>query len=201
MSAGSQASNVQNPSNPSSGGHDIAPRGRTGAPNHSQLVYRRHPETGQPVEGHLTWGIIPSYVRTRPDFRPIHARAETITEQRMFRDAYCSRRCIVPMDSFFQKDARGKRFGISLLDGGPFGVAGIWENWRDPDTSKWERTFAIITVPASKLVAEVHDRMPAILDKENFAHWLGTEEDPRDLLKPYPAEQLSVAPVVTSRRS
>jgi putative SOS response-associated peptidase YedK len=67
----------------------------------------------------------------------------------MFRDAYRKRRCIVPMNSFFQKDPAGKRYAISRRDGEVFGVAGIWENWRDPLTSTWERTFAVITVPAT----------------------------------------------------
>jgi putative SOS response-associated peptidase YedK len=66
----------------------------------------------------------------------------------MFRDAYRKRRCIVPVNSFFQKDATGKRYAISRRDGEPFGIAGIWENWRDPLTSAWEGTFAVITVPA-----------------------------------------------------
>jgi hypothetical protein len=59
----------------------------------------------------------------------------------MFREAYRKRRCIVPMNSFFQKDATGRRYAISRRDGELFGVAGIWENWRDSLTSLWERTF------------------------------------------------------------
>jgi hypothetical protein len=68
----------------------------------------------------------------RPDFRPIHARAETISERRIFSEAYRKRRCIVPMNSFYLKDARRKRHAISRVDGDVFGVAGIWENWRNP---------------------------------------------------------------------
>jgi hypothetical protein len=55
------------------------------------------------------------------------------------------------MNSFFQKDDSGKRYAISRRDGDPFGVAGIWENWKDPATRQWIRTFAIITVPANDL--------------------------------------------------
>ena len=75
-----------------------------------------------------------------------------------------------------------------MQDGKPFGVAGIWENWRNPATGQWERTFATITVPSNALVAQVHDRMPAILRRHDLARWLGPEPDPRDLLEPYPAE-------------
>jgi putative SOS response-associated peptidase YedK len=74
-----------------------------------------------------------------------------------------------------------------------FGVAGIWENWRDPLTSTWERTFAVITVPANALIAPIHDRMLAILPNDQFPRWLSDEEDPCDLLVPFPADQLAVS--------
>jgi putative SOS response-associated peptidase YedK len=61
-----------------------------GRPNEPQLAYRRDPETGQPVEGHLRWGLIPHFCENRPDFAPIHARAETVAENEWFRDAYAS---------------------------------------------------------------------------------------------------------------
>jgi hypothetical protein len=97
------------------------------------------------------------------------------------------------MNSFFQKDSTGKRYAISRRDGEPFGVAGIWENWCNPLTSTWERTFAVITVPANALIAPIHDRMLAVLPNEQFLRWLSDEADPRDLLVPFPAEHLVVA--------
>jgi putative SOS response-associated peptidase YedK len=171
------------------------PTDQQGRPNEPQLVYRRDPETGLPVEGHLRWGLNPHFCERRPDFAPIHARAETIAENEWFRDAYRKRRCVVPMDSFLQKNGDGKRYAISRRDGQPFGVAGIWENWSNPLSSAWERTFAVITVPANELIAPVHDRMLAILHNENFSRWLGEEADPHDLLVPYSADQQ----VVTQR--
>ena len=128
--------------------------------------------------------------------KPINAMAETVRWKPMFCGAYHKRRCLVPMNSFFQKDATGKRYAISRHDGEVFGVAGIWENWRDPLTSLWERTFAVITVPANELVAPIHDRMLAILPNDQFPRWLSDEEDPHDLLVPFPAEHL----VVTAQR-
>jgi putative SOS response-associated peptidase YedK len=91
-----------------------------------------------------------------------------------------------------QKDGAGKRYAISRRDGQPFGVAGIWENWRNPLTDMWERTFAVITVLANELVAPIHDRMLAILPTEQFPRWLSDEADPRDLLVPFPSDQLTV---------
>jgi len=60
----------------------------------------------------------------------------------------------------------------------PFGLAGLWENWRDPNTGEWQRTFAIITVPSNELVGQIHNRMPAILEPESYDRWLALEPDP-----------------------
>ena len=117
---------------------------------------------------------------------------KTVAENEWFCDAYRMRRCIVPMNSFFQKNSSGKRYANSRRDGGPFGVAGIWENWRNPSTDIWERTFAVITVQANELVAPIHDRMLAILPNEHFPRWLSDEADPRDLLSRFPEDQLAV---------
>jgi putative SOS response-associated peptidase YedK len=125
-------------------------------------------ETGRPVEGYQRWGLIPHFCEKRPDFAPIHARAETVADNEWFRDVYRRRRCVVPMDSFFQKNSNGNRQAISRRDGNAFGVAGIWENWRNHGTGNWERTFAVITVPANELVAPIHDRMLTILPNEQF---------------------------------
>jgi putative SOS response-associated peptidase YedK len=113
----------------------------------------------------------------------------------VFREAYALRRCIVPVDGFFEwravKGARAKQpYAIAMKDGSPFGLAGLWENSRNPRTGEWERTFAIITVPSNKLVSPIHDRMPAILKPSNYDRWLGLEPDPHDLLITYPSEPM-----------
>jgi putative SOS response-associated peptidase YedK len=77
------------------------------------------------VKGYLRWGLIPHFCEKRPDFAPIHARAETAAENEWFSDAYRKRRCFVPMNSFFQEDSSGKRYAIPRQDGEPIGVAGI----------------------------------------------------------------------------
>lgn len=161
-------------------------RGTDAKPSQDLPVWRRHPETGEPTPGTLRWGLIPHWAQTRPRIQPHNARAETIADNRMFADAYAKRRCIVPMGVFYEYDKKRKRHGFGMKDGRPFGVAGIWENWRNPNGA-WERTFCIITVPANELVATIHDRMPAIIPIEHHARWLGTEPDPRDLLQPFPA--------------
>jgi putative SOS response-associated peptidase YedK len=167
-------------------------QGRPNEPQHRSLSTGGIPRRDGPVEGLLRWGLIPHFCEKRPEFAPIHARAETVAENGWFSDAYRKRRCIVPMNSFLQKDGAGKRYAVSRRDVQPFGVAGIWENWRNPHTGAWERTFAVVTVPANELVAPIHDRILAILPTEQFPRWLSDEADPRDLLVPFPSDQLTV---------
>ena len=156
------------------------------------MVVRRHPVSGAPVPDYLTWGLIPHASETRQDIQPMNARAETVREKPMFREAYRKRRAVVPIDAFHQKDAKGKVHTIKRADGEPLAVAAIWENWKNPDTGDWERTFATITVPANAAVAPVHDRMPLVLEKTDLERWLGIEEDPHDLLKPSADDVLQV---------
>jgi putative SOS response-associated peptidase YedK len=92
--------------------------------------------------------------------------------------------------------ARAKQ-PYAIEDGSPFGLAGLWENWRDPNTGEWERTFAIITVPSNELVGQIHDRMPAILEPRSYHRWLGPEPDPHDLLITYPSEPMTMWPIST----
>jgi putative SOS response-associated peptidase YedK len=172
---------------------NVAPHRHEAAPSQTQLVFRRHPETGQAVEGRLRWGLIPHDSPSRPSIQPIHVRAETITEKPMFSDSYRKRRCVVPMNCYYQKDPSGRRHIISRRDDALFAAAGIWDNWRNPETGQWERTFAIVTVEANEVIARIHDRMLAILDTAGVPRWLSTEENPHDLLRPYPPELLGVS--------
>jgi putative SOS response-associated peptidase YedK len=84
-----------------------------------------------------------------------------------------------------------------MKDSSPFGIAGVWENWKSLETDEWVRTFTIITVPANDLVAAIHDRMPAIRHREDYDRWLGIEPDPRDALRPFPSELLRMWPIST----
>src|SRR5262249_9157821 len=75
---------------------------------------------------------------------------------------------------------------IATKDGSPFGIAGISENWKEPAFGEWIRTFAVITTDANELVAEIHDRMPAILAPADYGRWLSDEPDPPDPMRPSP---------------
>ena len=86
------------------------------------------------------------------------------------RDAYRSRRCIIPVDGFFEwmaiKGQKAKQpYAIAMKDARPFGLGGIWENWKDPASGEWIRTFAFVTTDANQLVENIHDRMPLIASR------------------------------------
>jgi putative SOS response-associated peptidase YedK len=112
------------------------------------------------------------------------------------------RRCILPVDGFFEwKAIEGQKakqpYAIAMKNASPFGIGGLWENWRDPTSGKWMRTFAIITTDANELVAQFHDRMPLLLAPTDYTRWLSDEPDPGDLMRPFPAEPMRMWPIST----
>jgi putative SOS response-associated peptidase YedK len=181
---------------------NIRPR-YNAAPSQELLVIRENHKTGERSLDLLKWGLIPHWCQEPMGGRePINAKAESVSRLPMFREAYAQRRCILPVDGFFEwraiKGARAKQpYAIAMKDGSPFGLAGLWENWRNPNSGDWERTFAIITVPSNDLVAQVHNRMPAILEPAGYNRWLGLESGPHDLLITYPSEPLTMWPIST----
>ena len=62
---------------------------------------------------------------------------------------------------------------------------------------EWIRTFAVVTTDANEMVADIHDRMPAILAPEDYTRWLSDEPDSRDLLRPFPADVMRMWPIST----
>jgi len=172
------------------------------APSQELLVIRRNRDTGQVSLDALRWGLIPYWCKDPSGGRkPINAKAETLRTLPSFREAYRKRRCIVPVDGFFEwKATKGRLkqpYAIAMKDGSPFGIGGLWENWKDPNSGEWIRTFAIITTDANEMVAEIHDRMPLIVAPGDYERWLSDDSDPHDLMRPFPAEPMRMWPIST----
>jgi putative SOS response-associated peptidase YedK len=149
-----------------------------------------------------TWGLVPRWARDDKPKRPpsANARSETVAPNGMFRDAYRSRRCLMPVNGYFEwKGIKGKKqpYALAMADDKPFCIAAIWEPRRDksarPGTE--ENTFAVVTCPPNDLVATIHDRMPVILHERDYARWLGDEPNPADLMVPFPSELMKIWPV------
>jgi putative SOS response-associated peptidase YedK len=120
------------------------------------------------------WGLIPSWADDpKIGNKMINARGETVASKPSFRSAFKSRRCLVVTDGFYEwrKTAAGKQpYLIKRPNGEPFAFAGLWELWKGGDAPIVSCT--IITTEANKLMAPIHDRMPTILDPEQYEMWL-----------------------------
>jgi putative SOS response-associated peptidase YedK len=150
----------------------------------------------------VRWGLVPSWSKDLSiGNKLINARAETITEKASFRNAFKKRRCLVVADGFYewQKIGDGKRpMYIRLQSSKPFGMAGLYEVWRSPEGQEIT-SCAIVTTAANDLMKPIHERMPVIIPKENEDLWLDPKvqdtEVLRNLLQPYPAEEMKAFPV------
>jgi putative SOS response-associated peptidase YedK len=175
-----------------------APPHYNGSPGQDYLIARSHPETQDTTLDLIRWGLLPSWAKDRKiAWKLINAQAETVDKKPSFKKAFEKRRCLVPVDGFFEWKKIGKRkqpYMIAMADRAPFTLAGLWENWKDPDSGEWVRTFTIITTDANELVATIHDRMPVVIGPEDRERWL-KGPNPKELLKPYPAEQMTMWPV------
>jgi putative SOS response-associated peptidase YedK len=115
----------------------------------------------------------------------INAKAEGIENKPAFREAFRRRRCLVPVNSFYEwkKTGTGKQpYASGLAKGNLMALAGLWENWRSP-AGEWLRSFAIITTTPNELCAELHNRMPVVLKPETWPVWLSEEPAVASALK------------------
>jgi putative SOS response-associated peptidase YedK len=146
--------------------------------------------------GHLKWGFIPSFAKDEKiGFSMINAKSETLDEKISFRQSFEKRRCLILADSFYEWKRVGKDktpMRIKFKDGKIFAMAGIWNTYTRPDGQK-VHSCAIVTTSANKLIGEIHDRMPVILDKENQAIWINPSSDIKklkELMKPHDDENM-----------
>jgi putative SOS response-associated peptidase YedK len=168
------------------------------APQTMQPVVRLNPDTGRRELAMMRWGLVPFWSRDgKAGYSTINARAETLTTSPAYREAVKRRRCLVPVDFFFEwqkLDAKTKQpYSIALKGGDLFAFAGLWETWRDKAIGQMLESYTIITTDPNELMEPFHDRMPAILDPKDYERWLAPAEPsqlPVDLLRPYATEEM-----------
>ena len=154
----------------------------------------------------MRWGLIPSWAKD-PSIgsRMINARSETLAEKPSFRNALKRRRCLIVADGFYewQKQPSGGKVPmfITLKDRQPFGFAGLYETWTEPESGESLVSCTIVTGPANEFMASIHERMPIILPADAYDLWLDPQEMNTarllEVLKPYPADQMRAYPVST----
>lgn len=161
------------------------------------------------------WGLVPAWAKDLSvGSRMINARAETVATKPAFRRALAKRRCIVPVDGFYEWKAvagqkRKQPYFIHRPDGEPLAFAGLWEQWRGVpkagDDEVTVRSTTIITGAANRTMSALHDRMPIVLPPSAWATWLSPDHHDLDtlgrFLVPAPSELIVFHPVSTDVNS
>ncbi|MEH2265606.1 SOS response-associated peptidase [Nostoc sp.] len=174
------------------------------APTRMVATVLRNPESEKREFKQLYWGLIPSWAKDAGmGAKLINARAETVAEKPAFRSAFKHRRCLVLADGFYEwQRQQGKKqpFYFRLQDRQPFAFAGLWERWRSPANEE-VISCTILTTAANELLQPIHERMPVILEPQDYDLWLDsqvqTPQTLQELLRPYPAPAMTAYPVST----
>lgn len=144
----------------------------------------------------LRWGLVPLWARElKFGARCINARAETLASTPAFRLAYRKRRCLVPVNAFFEwtgEPGHKVRWRVGLKDEPLFALAGLWEWWKDPATQQGIETYTIVTTRANEVLAPIHDRMPVVIAENDYDRWLDADDAATDLLEPFADEALEI---------
>ncbi|GKS10085.1 putative SOS response-associated peptidase YoqW [Paenibacillus chitinolyticus] len=152
--------------------------------------------------GELKWGLIPEWAKEESvGAKMLNARGETAADKPAYRIPLRRKRCLIPADGFYEWKREGglkQPMRIRLKDGGLFAMAGLYDTWLSPDGRRVS-TCTVLTTAPNPLVADIHDRMPVILRREDEAFWLDRQvQDPDDLLsllRAYPAAEMEAYPV------
>ncbi|MFV0532437.1 MAG: SOS response-associated peptidase [Cumulibacter sp.] len=150
----------------------------------------------------MRWGLVPFWAKDpKVGGRMFNARVETLTSKPAYRSAVKRRRCIVPIDGYYEwkKLDGGKKqpYYMTGRDGASLALAGLWETWgKDEDALT---TFTIVTMPSAGHLEEIHDRMPFMLPARSWQQWLAPDEPDVAELLAHPdlarAESLELRPV------
>lgn len=149
------------------------------------------------------WGLLPFWAKEqKTSYSMINARAESLADKKSFKPCFESQRCIVPASGFYEwKGEKGNKtpYYIYPTHEPMFAFAGLYNVWHAPDDSARIPTYTIVTTDANRTMEELHDRMPAMLLKEEWDEWLDRDNHDtgalQELLRPFPDDALSYYPV------
>jgi putative SOS response-associated peptidase YedK len=148
----------------------------------------------------MRWGLIPGWWKKTAKDMPatFNARAESVADKPMFRNAFKQRRRIIPASGFFEwtgeKGAKQPHL-FTAADGSPvLAFAGLWDRWRDPAAGEEILSCTIIVSGASAWMKPYHDRMPVLLETKDLDAWLDGSLG-SEALKPAPESALREWPV------
>ena len=149
----------------------------------------------------MRWGLVPSWwSKSLKDLKlaTFNARAETVATKPFFRGPFKRTRCLIPVSGYYewQDTPVGKQpWYFTARDGSPaLTVAGLWDEWKNPETGELLKSCTMIICEPNNSVAEIHDRMPVLLAQDGIEPWL-TGAAGIELLKPAPNDLLRKWPV------
>jgi putative SOS response-associated peptidase YedK len=165
------------------------------APTDKILVVRQ--QSGKRRIGSMRWGLIPKFA-TAIGKTYLIARSEDITRTPAFRDLVKSNRCLIPADAFYEWRAMGgirQPYAFELKSQDLFAIAGLFDTWQGP--TQTVESCVILTIEPNSLVADIHDRMPVIVQKRDYDLWLNSEDVKAALqvLKPFDENLMKRYPV------
>jgi len=153
--------------------------------------------TNSKIYTYTHFGLIPSWAKDHSSMQ-INARSETVFEKSSFKEAYKQRRCLIPINGYFEwkKDAASKKSKphfITSASGDYFVFAGIYESWYDNTLGKTILTCALLTTEPNEKIATLHDRMPVILQSHQWELWLNHRSNYSELnslFAPLPSDKI-----------
>jgi len=137
----------------------------------------------------MRWGLVPSWwSKPLKEMRvaTFNARAVAVARKPTFRDAFKRTRCLIPASGYYEwlDTPNGKQpYYFTRCDGQPITIAGLWDAWRDKQAGETVKSCAMVITNANEFVADVHDRMPVVLEPDQFEPWL-TGRAGMEVLKP-----------------
>lgn len=147
------------------------------------------------------FGYLPSWAKSKKSMN-INARSESIFEKQTFRDSFRFRRCIIPINGFFEWEVEDKEktpYFVRDIQNPYLAVAGIWDEYFDIELDMNIVTVALITCDANEKLGKIHHRMPVVLEKNDFSTWLYSDDlkQINGLFKIYPSEKLNLYEVTS----
>lgn len=131
----------------------------------------------------MRWGLIPSWAKDHAStFKTFNARSESVTEKPTFRTPFRKKRCLIPLNGYFEWKAEGKKKIPHYFHGKQkiLYAAGLFDEWES--VTGYLESVTMMTVSASEFVSPIHDRMPVFLDREGWEIWLNPSAKEKDLL-------------------
>ena len=171
-------------------------------PNYNVAPTHNMPVVGQNREGQQTiqqfrWGLLPFWAKDKKvGYSMINARAESVDTKKSFKRSFERYRCLIPASGFYEwKGEKGNKtpYYIHPTHEPMFAFAGLYNVWKSPEGEKIP-TYSIITTDANQKMKDLHDRMPAMLLKEEWNEWLDPDNHNtqalKELLNPFPDDAI-----------